>query len=189
MYCLALHLAAGGFGTLGSVPLAGRRGCHGGGGRLKSRDRPIFRFKQALNQVLSLNGSFQGQRLVRRLSSLPHSCMDKRANELSLLVSDAYYSDWLAISIPPRPSRHSQNPPRVCKLSGKHTEHSNSDEILTNERLIRRYHRQIQELKEQVKAIEETQLTKAVEEKNIQIDQLKSEVSSLQKKLLVSTLP
>ncbi|XP_075736440.1 uncharacterized protein LOC142776515 isoform X2 [Rhipicephalus microplus] len=48
---------------------------------------------------------------------------------------------------------------------------------------------QIQELKDQVKAMKETQLTKALEEKNIEIDQLKSKVSSLQKKLLVSILP
>uniref|UniRef100_A0A6M2D363 Kinesin-like protein n=1 Tax=Rhipicephalus microplus TaxID=6941 RepID=A0A6M2D363_RHIMP len=37
------------------------------------------------------------------------------------------------------------------------------NEILTNEALIRRYHMQIQELKDQVKVMEETHLTKALE--------------------------
>ncbi|KAL3246717.1 hypothetical protein MRX96_057451 [Rhipicephalus microplus] len=63
------------------------------------------------------------------------------------------------------------------------------NEILTNEALIRRYHMQIQELKDQVKVMEETHLTKALEEKNTQIDELKSKVLSLENKLLVSTLP
>ncbi|XP_049269570.1 kinesin-like protein KIF27 isoform X3 [Rhipicephalus sanguineus] len=63
------------------------------------------------------------------------------------------------------------------------------NEILTKEALIHRYHMQIEELKDQMKVMEETNLTKALQEKNSQIDELRSKVSSLEKKLLVSTLP
>lgn len=63
------------------------------------------------------------------------------------------------------------------------------NEILTKEALIHRYHMQIEELKDQMKVMEETSLTKALQEKNSQIDELRSKVSSLEKKLLVSTLP
>ncbi|KAL1440909.1 hypothetical protein MTO96_009076 [Rhipicephalus appendiculatus] len=58
------------------------------------------------------------------------------------------------------------------------------NEILTNEALIRRYHMQIEELKDQVKDMEAKNLTKALEEKNSQIDELRNQVSSLEKKLL-----
>ncbi|KAH7969796.1 hypothetical protein HPB52_021954 [Rhipicephalus sanguineus] len=50
--------------------------------------------QRALNHVLRLNNTAQGQRLVERLATLSHSCMGRRVSELRTIVPDTPPYRW-----------------------------------------------------------------------------------------------
>ncbi|XP_077515058.1 uncharacterized protein LOC144125494 [Amblyomma americanum] len=63
------------------------------------------------------------------------------------------------------------------------------NETVSNDTQLRRYHQQIEELTCQIKAMEDKDLCRTLQEKNALINELNSKIRSLQEKLVVSTLP